>query len=312
MMVLWCACIQEKSLDTSSQDSFVYEAPQELEHWRTGNTEDMDVDPNEAILLIGGGLEPDDAFLWWNEQLQGGDVVVLRVSGSDGYNTYLYTDIGGVNSVETLKVDSLSMADDPYVAQQIMRAEGVFLAGGDQWDYLSLWTNTRLHEAIQEHIALGKPIGGTSAGLAVLGSWIFSAQNGTVYSEEVLLDPYNEYVQFAELFVSLPLLEGVITDSHFSERARLGRLIGFVGRLRTEGMQVQGWGIDESTAFLIDAEGSQVVGAGSVFVINPEDAPQRCVEGEPLTWEHIPIEIHSPQGDLVEFWTASQGVMYQE
>ena len=312
MLWLWCACLQDSEQDTRAFSPTVYEPPSDLQHWLTGNPEDIAIETTEALLLIGGGREPDEGFVWWNEHVHGGDVVILRVSGSDGYNEYLYTDIGGLNSVETLKIDSQELANDPYVVQQLTNAEGVFVAGGDQWDYLSLWRDTLLHEALQEHVLQGKPIGGTSAGLAILGSWIFSAQHGTVYSDEVLLDPYNEYVQISERFLSVSSLEGAITDSHFSERERLGRLIGFVGRLRTEGKDVYGLGIDESTASLLGAQAPRVVGEGAVIVVQPEDAPLLCVQGEPLVWSSIPVIRRTAQGEHIEMWGVSEGVTYQE
>ena len=35
------------------------------------------------------------AFAWQRDRINGGDVVILRTSGSDGYNAYLHDDIGG-------------------------------------------------------------------------------------------------------------------------------------------------------------------------------------------------------------------------
>ncbi len=54
-----------------------------------------------GLLLMGGGTDVDEAFTWWLARTGGGDVVVLRASGADGYNPYLYDDLGGVDSVET-------------------------------------------------------------------------------------------------------------------------------------------------------------------------------------------------------------------
>ena len=40
-------------------------------------------------------------------------------------------------------------ANEPYVAWRVDHAEAVFIAGGDQWDYLSLWSGTALHDALR-------------------------------------------------------------------------------------------------------------------------------------------------------------------
>ena len=55
------------------------------------------------------------------------------------------------------------------MAKIIRQAEVVFIAGGDQGNYLRGWKGTPVQDAINANIAAGKPIGGTSAGLAVLG-----------------------------------------------------------------------------------------------------------------------------------------------
>jgi hypothetical protein len=55
-----------------------------------------------GLLLAGGGGDVDEAFRWFATRADGGDVVVLRASGSDGYNDYLHREIGGFNSVESI------------------------------------------------------------------------------------------------------------------------------------------------------------------------------------------------------------------
>jgi cyanophycinase-like exopeptidase len=77
---------------------------------------------------------------WFLERADGGDVVVIRVSGEDGYNDYLYSDLGiEINSVETILFNSADASNDDYVINQIENAEALWIAGGDQWDYVSYW-----------------------------------------------------------------------------------------------------------------------------------------------------------------------------
>ena len=49
--------------------------------------------------------------------------------------------------------------------------------GGNQARYVNSWRGTRVQGAINANIAGGKPIGGTSAGLAVLGEFAYGALN---------------------------------------------------------------------------------------------------------------------------------------
>jgi cyanophycinase len=265
--------------------------PAELIFYQTGNAEDVNVETlGPGLLLIGGGREPDDAFLWWNQQINGGDVVILRTSGSDGYNDYIYSELGGVDSVTTLMITSTELANDPWVADQIQNAEGIFLAGGDQWTYVSNWKDTQVTASIMTAWNKGALLGGSSAGLAVLGEFIFDAKEGTVTSEEALANPYRDDVSLSTDFLSIPLLTNIITDSHFAERDRMGRLVTFLARLHKEAASptITGLGIDEATALTLGAQGAgQVYGEGAVYVITTNTLPQTCEANTGLTYESL-------------------------
>lgn len=268
------------------------EPPAALTRYLTGEAADAAVTPDgPGFILMGGGPDVDAAFAWWRPRIAGGDVVVLRASGEDGYNPYLYTDIGGADSVETLLVTSRELADDPYVARQVERAEGIFIAGGDQARYLELWGQTALSDALARAHQRGAIIGGTSAGCAILGQFVFSAERGTIYSDEALVDPYDDHLTLARDFVAFEVLGGVITDTHFYERDRMGRLVTFLARLRQDGLSDSplGLGIDEATALVIDASGqATVLGEGYVYAVEAEPAPSMCRAGAPLEYADVP------------------------
>ncbi len=268
--------------------------PAELMRWLTGSS--IDVAPATSnqggLLLMGGGTDVDQAFAWQRDRIGGGNVVVLRASGSDGYNDYLFSEIGGVGSVETLLVDRRALADDAYVAWQLDHAEAIFLAGGDQAVYLATWKGTELAAALQRAAARRVVLGGTSAGCMVLGRILFSAEKGSITSSEALADPYDAYATLDRDFVKLPSLDGVITDTHFAERDRMGRLVGFLARIIQDGWRERpvGIGIDEATALVVDEAGQgSVLGQGAVHVLSPTNAPTRCAPGEALSWASIAL-----------------------
>ncbi|MBC8069376.1 MAG: cyanophycinase [Deltaproteobacteria bacterium] len=274
--------------------------PATLTRWQVGDEADLDVAPSgPALVLMGGGPDVDDAFVWWQQWIAGGDVVVLRASGADGYNDYLL-DFGG-DSVETLLVDTVTLADDPYVGCRIAQAEAVFLTGGDQAEYMTLWKDHGVADALMSAWDRGAVIGGTSAGLAVLGEHVFAAYNDTVYSYEALEDPYNEYMTMDAGMLALPSLGGIITDSHFADRDRMGRLVGFLARIVQDGTDDDpiGIGVDEGTALLVEPDGEgTVVGDGSVYVLHAAGVPSVCAAGEPLTYEDLEL-VRLDAGDTI-------------
>ena len=283
-------------------------APSSLQHWVTGNASDSVITTTgPALFLAGGGSDQNAGFEWAQQIAPQGDVVILRTSGSDGYNEYIYSDIGGYDSVETLMVDTRSLADDPYVAFAIEHAEVIFMAGGDQWTYLDNWRGTKVQAALAGAWQRGAVIGGTSAGCAVLGEFSFSAENDTVYSSEALADPYNEFMTLEQGFLTYPILSGVITDTHFGARDRMGRLAGFAARLMQDGLHNApiGIGIDEATALLITSDGTgTVIGNGAVYLLTPNAAPGQCQSGLPLIFENLSYRVLKA-GDTVALPSAT-------
>ena len=120
----------------------------------TGNTSDVSTIPQGGICLMGGATEEDEAIKWFLNRADGGDVLVLRASGSDGYNDYFYNQLGvTVNSVETIVFNDASASNEAYIQQKISQAEAIWFAGGDQWYYVSYWYNTPIQTEINQAIA---------------------------------------------------------------------------------------------------------------------------------------------------------------
>ena len=164
--------------------------------WSVGDTVDIVTQPKPATLLMGGASEDDRAMKRFLQYANGGDVVVIRTSGADGYNNYMYNQLGvNVHSVRTFLIPSVAAANDSFVVQTIRKAEALWIAGGDQWTYISNWKNTALHNTINYLVNTRRaPIGGTSAGMAVMGEYYYSAQNGSAVSNVVLNNPYDATV----------------------------------------------------------------------------------------------------------------------
>jgi cyanophycinase len=262
----------------------------------TGDAADVNSTSSAGFVLMGGGTDVDAAIKWMLERSGGGDVVVIRSTGTNGYNKYMYS-LAKINSVETIVIDSREKANLFLVSDKIKKAEALFIAGGDQWDYVNYWKDTPVEDAINYLINTKKvTIGGTSAGLAILGSHYFSAQNGTVTSDQALTNPYNTLVQIGgNNFITAPFLLNTITDSHYSQRTRQGRHIAFMARMMKDNMitDVKGIGIDEQTAVCIDENGiGKVFGINDAYFLKNESlGPETCILGTPLTWSQNNLAI---------------------
>lgn len=278
----------------------------------TGNA--ADVSPalfGPAVNLGGGGVDVDPAIQWMIDQARGCttcttkvDVVVIRATGSNGYNAPIAA-MRGVDSVETLVVPSRRDADTAEVDATVRRAEVVFFAGGDQCAYASYYAGTALDRAVEAVWARGGAVGGTSAGAMLQGEHLYDACGGSVYSDEALADPYNRYMSFQTGFFAWNIMDEVIVDTHFGQRDRMGRLMGFVARRIRDGFdaQVMGLGINEGTSVVVDRTGlATVMGAGPVYFVQGTHMPERCEPLQPLRYTDYRIW-RVASGGTFDLWT---------
>lgn len=301
----------------------------------TGNSTDSQVYPYGGVCLMGGASENDEAMKWFLQQSNGGDVLILRTSGSNGYNNYFYSQLGvSLNSVETIVCHNQQASYDTYVQEKIKKAEAIWFAGGDQWTYISYWRNTPVDSLINQGIAERNiVIGGTSAGMAIQGGYYFSAQNGTVTSPTALSNPYSSAVTVSgEPFIKNAKLANVITDTHYDNPDRRGRHIVFLARLmKDQQLFAKGIACDEYTAVCIPPSGiCRIYGEypqydENAYFIQPNCdlgfwSPEVCQANTPLTWNRDgqALKVYRAKGTMtgsqtfdLNTWNSGEGGVWE-
>jgi cyanophycinase len=159
-----------------------------------------------------------------------------------------------VGSVDVLHLDDRTVAESERAVEAVGRATGVYFTGGSQWRFTTLVAGTRFEAALRSRRAEGLVIAGTSAGAAAMPGTMLSL--GTSGSGPRSGD--------AELEPGLGLIGGVIVDTHFAQRGRLGRLLAALAERPGD----LGIGIDEETALVLDGDRFEVVGKGTVTVLD--------------------------------------------
>ncbi len=286
---------------------------------RVGNPADVTTQTTAGIAMMGGGSDLDQAFLFLCQRANGGDFLILRAKGSNDYNPYV-NGLCKLNSVATLVVPDRKAALDPAVVEIIRHSEALFIAGGNQARYVNFWRNSPMNDAINANIEEGKPIGGTSAGLAVLGEFVYTAINDSddgpdLSAAMALKNPYHPQVALARDFLKVPHLSNLITDSHFAKRDRLGRSLAFLARLVQDGWSKspREIAVDERSAVLVEPDGKAVVigtGKGAYFM-HVTEPPALCKRDQPLTQKNVSTYL-VPTGahfDL-ESWSGAGGIAY--
>jgi cyanophycinase len=107
---------------------------------------------------------------------------------------------------------------------------------------------------MQEIYERGGTIVGTSAGAAAMPETMLIGGASDKSST----------ISALSMAPGLGLLPGVVIDSHFAERGRMGRLLGTV----VQNPRNLGVGIDEDTAIVTDGTAFRVIGTGAVYVVD--------------------------------------------
>jgi len=264
-----------------------------------GKCNDISTPTKAGTMMIGGGTDVDEGFRWMIDLSGGGNFVVIRTYGTDAYNKYIY-ELGPIHSVSTIIITSREGSNSRFVHNIIVHCEALFIAGGDQNEYITLWNQTKLQKGIQHIIKNNVPIGGTSAGLNVLGDWIFTAETGGITSEEALENPYSPDLTLGNNFLHVsPFLDNIIFDTHFYQRDRMGRSVTFLARLITDhhgNLDYHVISVDEQTAILLgNNEGEIINQDGSIelthsaYFITATQVPTVCLPEKPLTFYNISV-----------------------
>lgn len=290
------------------------------EYFVTGNPENVVTPTSGLVVLQGGGDDVDENYVRMAQQGGGGDFVVLRASGGDEYNAYIY-ELCDCDSVETLVFSDREAASDPFVIETIENAEALFIGGGDQSRYVRFWQGTPVEKAIERVAAKPAPIGGSSAGMAILGEYVYSAMSdASLTSGTALADPFHRDVTLARDFLNLPGLSNILTDQHLEERDRIGRTVALLARLLHDGWTPEARAIaaDRETSLHVDpATGAARVFATQdhatpyVYFLRSTAPPDGCAPGAPLTLRDVAVYRIGPGGtfDLDE-WQGEGGIAY--
>ncbi|CAN5622368.1 hypothetical protein BH23GEM9_BH23GEM9_26880 [soil metagenome] len=243
---------------------------------------------------MGGAGEVDAASRLFVQGAAGGDVLVLRASGSTtSYISYFASGVGASPApawVGTIRLDAPDAGTHAAVLCRVSRAEAVWLAGGDQWNYLGQWPAS-LHDSLRVAAQKRVAIGGTSAGAMSLSEVAYDARVASATSEQALANPFHSSVTVMRSPFAQPELAGTIVDTHFMQRTREGRLLTFLGRgrLLLQRETLVGIGLDERAALVIEGDRFTVhTGAADRYVwIYRVSGGGTVVAGTPLSLDGI-------------------------
>ena len=184
----------------------------------------------------------------------------------------------GFSKVGVIRINEAADAHNEALVKRIHYAHAVFFTGGDQKRLVSLIGGSPLLDAIKkkyqndEHFI----VAGTSAGAMSIPAIMIS--RGII--EEALLK------SDIEMSTGLGLISGLIVDTHFIKRGRLGRLAYAVG---LNAHSCTGIGIGEDAAVIISG-GNEMECSGSGMVIIIDGSGMKATNIAQAD-DHTPIAI---------------------
>ncbi len=216
---------------------------------------------NGALLLVGGNLQ-DPAIVERFLDLAGGtDAPVVLIPTAGGAESYGQTWRGvdafraaGARDLTVLHTTDRDTANSPAFVAPLRRARGVWFGGGRQWRLADAYLHTRVHDELQEVLARGGVVGGSSAGATILGSYLV---RGDTRTNTIMMGDHEEGFGF---------LRGVGIDQHLLRRNRQFDLLEVI-RARPD---LLGIGIDEDTAIVVRGDRFEVIGRSYVAIYDHE------------------------------------------
>ncbi|MDQ3817737.1 MAG: cyanophycinase [Acidobacteriota bacterium] len=216
-----------------------------------------------ALVIIGGSEDHrgERRILAEFVRLSGGadaSIVIITVASEaqsevgDHYRE-VFTGLG-VLEARALNINRRGDANTRASVEIVEKATGVFFTGGNQLRITMLLGGTKVDTALHRRNEQGLVLAGTSAGAAMMSTvMITGGKPGTAFR-----------LGLVELSPGMGFIGGVLIDQHFEERGRLRRLLTAVAQYPQE----IGLGIDENTAVVVRDQELEVLGHGSVTVID--------------------------------------------
>ncbi|EAT10820.1 type 1 glutamine amidotransferase-like domain-containing protein [Bermanella marisrubri] len=249
-----------------------------------------------ALMLSGGsgGNKPGEkeATREWLTLSGGGDFLVIRSNGVGSQAKWACRTFPEfVKSAAEISIDSIEDANHPAVNQLIKEAEVIWIAGGDQNRYEDFWKGTKLSQSLNEHVQ-SKAIGGTSAGMAILGSSYYAPRyKKAVIGSELLNDPYHKESQdlFHDDLIQHPLLENTFNETHVDRviegETRHSRLAGFLARAQAENPKekMRAIGLNEASYIVTDEFGVGKVYGQKAYFVQANDRPKTLKAKQPIS-----------------------------
>src|SRR5215218_7227240 len=215
--------------------------------------------PDKGTLVIVGGAMQDPVIVKRFIDLAGGPdapiVIIPTASEDDEHYDNYWSGLkqwreNGAKNLTVLHTRDRQVADSEAFVKAIKTARGVFFGGGRQWRLADAYVNTLTQKEVQGVLNRGGVVGGSSAGAAILSSFMV---RGDTKTNTVMIGDHTTGMGF---------LKNAAVDIHVLRRNRQFDML----EVLDAHPDLLGISIDEDTAIVVDGDRFDVIGQSYALI----------------------------------------------
>jgi cyanophycinase len=220
--------------------------------------------PRGTVFVVGGGGQGPELYKAFIDAAGGPNALIVSVPTAGGDTVYP-TETGssrqlkanGAKNVVVLHSAKYrkDLANSDSFVNILRRAGGVWYDGGRQWHIYDSYAGTKTETEINNVLARGGVVGGSSAGASILGSFMV---RGAPSNNNMIM----EYPGYEK---GLGYLRNTGVDQHVVAR---GRLPDIADSLMPRHPNMLFISEDEGTAWLIKGDNAEIIGRNKAFAYN--------------------------------------------
>jgi cyanophycinase len=278
LILLWSGCQFEEQPQSAEESSNSFQISQ------TG-----------GLFVIGGGNRSDHLIkelIKFSEVEIGDTILILPWASSEPDTAFEY--IRSQLSDYCSNVFSLSLqdaADEQWNLDDLLKAELIYITGGDQSRFLDSIDGTKIPFWLREAFQTGVDFAGTSAGAALMSQVMITGD------QNIREDYESTYRQIRAgngvYREGLGFVNNVVIDQHFVARSRYNRLLSALH----DHPGYYGFGIDESTALCIKGRNLNVVGDSQVVIFYPSESTTDTIGN--IGYENLKLSVLLPGDSMI-------------
>src|SRR5689334_12881099 len=215
--------------------------------------------PDKGTLVIVGGAMQDPAIVKKFIDLAGGPdapIVIIPTASEDDehYNNY-WSGLkqwreAGAKNLTVIHTRDRKVADSEAFVKPIKTARGVFFGGGRQWRLADAYSGTATQREIQGVLDRDGVVGGSSAGAAILSSFMV---RGDTKTNTIMIGDHTAGMGF---------LKNAAVDIHVLRRNRQFDMLEVLDK----NPDLLGIGLDEDTAIVVEGDQFDVIGQSYALI----------------------------------------------